>query len=239
MSQRPRDLAGLLRDAMEARLSDLHVSLPAEVKAYDNDAQTVDVQPLVKRVTTDPDTGADLAESFPQINAVPVAFPRSGDAFMSFPIQPGDTVLLIFCERSIDQWQAKGGEQDPGFKALHHISFAVAIPGVYATPNKLVDTSPDHIVMGWDGGKKVVVRTAGVDIGSESGPEKQCLATTLQTWVNQMAAFGTMIDSVVSGWTPVPTDGGLALKTAYIAARGAALPPAAATIESTKHTIDE
>ena len=49
---------------------------------------------------------------------------------MQFDLVPGDTVLLVFSERSIDKWAQQGGEVDPLDSRLHHLSDPVALPGL-------------------------------------------------------------------------------------------------------------
>lgn len=233
----PRTLGGLLNEAVDARLSELHTAMPGRVEAYDLAAQTVDVTPLLKRVVLDLD-GNELVEELPIIYAVPVAFPRAGKAFVSFPLAKDDIVLLVFCERSIDQWQEKGGVQDPGDLGMHGLGYAVAYPGVYDGTRKLANAHADHIVIGWDNGKRIYIKSDGVDIGALAGAEAQCLATTLKTYLDQMNTFVSVIDTTLKTWPVAPADGGLALKTAYVAAQPGAA-PAVSAFESTKHKIDE
>ena len=63
---------------------------------------------------------------------VPVLFPRSRKAAVTFPLEKGDTVLLVFAERSLDEWIEKGGNKvSPEDPRRHDMSDAIAIPGCF------------------------------------------------------------------------------------------------------------
>lgn len=120
-------LAEILSRGTKAQLYDTRVCMPAEVLKYDYKKQSVDVQPYFKQTYEDGKT-----EDMAQIFSVPVAFPRANKAFVSLPLKKGDTVLLVFSDRSIDKWKSTGGKVDPQDKRMHHISDAFAIPGGYS-----------------------------------------------------------------------------------------------------------
>lgn len=116
----------VIQDAIESRILDLHTALPGEIVSYSHEDQRATVQPQLKRQYRD---GSSI--DIPRIEDVPVLWPRSKDAFLHFPLAPGDQVLLIFVERSIDRWKAVGGSVTPSEKRRHAYSDAVAIPGFY------------------------------------------------------------------------------------------------------------
>lgn len=186
MTARDLTLAELLRNAMQARASEIHVALPARVESYDAAKQTIDAKPLVKRVVESED--GELAESLPVVPNVPVAFPRSGGFFVSFPIKKGDTVLLVFCERSIDEWRSRGAESEPQDLRMHDLSDAVAIPGVYADGDALADAHEDNMVLGEDGGTQIHIKPSSgeIHLGSENAAEFVALADKTDTEIGDI-----------------------------------------------------
>jgi hypothetical protein len=91
----------LLDLVMTSRLRELHTALPCRVESYNASKQTADVLPMIKRQVPDGDGGYTL-EDLPVLPNVPVAFPRGGGGFfMSFPLQKGDFVFVVFSERAI------------------------------------------------------------------------------------------------------------------------------------------
>lgn len=219
----------VISDSIDARLSDVHVAMPGRIESYDAATQTADIQPLIKNVMKDPD-GNEYSESMPVLPSVPIAFPRAGDWFLSFPLAKGDTVLVVFCERNIDQWMSKGDLVDPGDIAMHTLNGAVAIPGVYAQPDKLTDAHTSNMVLGKSGGTQIHIKDDGVFIGSETAAESMVLGDTLKGHLDAIYAREAAMDA----WVPAPPDGGAALK-AILTANPAVVVPA---ILSTKHKVD-
>lgn len=120
-------LAQVIRDAIEARLAEVHTSIPAQIVSFDDATCLATVQPCLKRKYTVDNELVDL----PKIVNVPVVMPRGGGAVIMFDLQPGDYVLLVFAERSIDKWITSGGKVDPKDPRKHQLSDAFAIPGGY------------------------------------------------------------------------------------------------------------
>ncbi len=122
-------LNDVIRAAVESAVADIHVAIPARVERVDLAKGLVDATPLVKEVGEDAE-GARLAKPFPVITNVPIVFPGAGGMRITFPVAAGDVVLLIFSERSLDKWLSQGGEVDPIDPRRHHLSDAIAIPGL-------------------------------------------------------------------------------------------------------------
>lgn len=162
-------LAEVIRRALDARLADVRVALPARVEKYDAAKQVVDVLPLLQERAVGED-GAELVESLPVVPNVPVVFPGAGGFRVTFPVQPGDTVLLVFSDRSLDVWQAKGGEVDPVDLRRHHLADAVAIPGLRDLAHPLASAPTDRLSLGKDGGRTVEITNSDVilDGGTKS-----------------------------------------------------------------------
>lgn len=148
----------VIDSSISGRLSTLHVGMPARVETYDASELRVSVKPLIRRVFED-ETTALVSESLPVIDSVPVIFQGAGSYRITFPINKGDIVWLMFSSASLDEWLAKGGEVDPVVKdeRRFHLSDAVAIPGIYdfknartAKTDALVIETPTEIRLGDD-----------------------------------------------------------------------------------------
>lgn len=87
--------ADVINRAITARLEDVNVAIPARVESYDDSTQQVSVQPLIKRGYLD-EAEERQVEQLPMITGVPVLFPGGGGFRVTFPVQAGDTVLLVF-----------------------------------------------------------------------------------------------------------------------------------------------
>jgi hypothetical protein len=135
-------LEQVIKNAIEGRLNEVHTALPAQVLSYDPSNQTCSVQPSIQRKYSD-----GTLVKIPVINMVPVVHPRTADAFVHLPIAPGDLVLLVFIERSIDIWKTTGGTPDPMDARKHHYSDAVAIPGLYPKGQPFTVSDPSVLTV--------------------------------------------------------------------------------------------
>jgi len=214
-------LANAFLRAVEGIMRRLHVALPGRVEKYDATTQLADVKPMIPRLVPRR-IGGYLAESIPVIPAVPVVFPRCGKFFVSFPIEKGDSVLLVFCDYDPQEWRRTGDEVSPGIDARGHVSNAVAIPGIEPKSRALVSASATDMVIGQDGtGKpRIVIEPDGnVRAGTQSGAE-------------DFVALAGKVDAIfniLATWTVAPNDGGAALQTAIIGAWTPGTSSAAAT----------
>lgn len=151
--------------AIEAQMVEMHVSFPGRVQSFTASRQRADIQPLVKREYANED-GSRAVELMPVLADVPVRFDGSGDYGMTYPLAVGDTVLVICCSCSIDQWLTNGGIVDPQCDRHHNISDAIAFAGLrdnksaianFST-NALVLRSPTSILLGSSSASDPVVR---------------------------------------------------------------------------------
>lgn len=89
--------------------------------------QVITVRPLIERVFED-GTSLECADVYD----VPVVFPTGGGGILTFPLIIGDTVLLVYSMRSLDEWLDGGGEkQTPKDNRHFNRTDAIAIPGIY------------------------------------------------------------------------------------------------------------
>jgi len=130
----------LLKNAIEQRLVQLHTSMPGVIAKYDPQKQVADVRPAIKRKYPD-----GKVVELPLLTNVPVAHPRAGKARIHLPLKEGDSVEICFSERSIEQWNAKGGIVDPEDPRKHHLSDAYIKPCFYPSKDPFSVTEPNAI----------------------------------------------------------------------------------------------
>ena len=116
------------KTAINSMLSDIYTCLPGKIVRIANvKRRRISVRPELQKVFLD-ETVLDP----PIIENVPLLFTGTSDAIVKFPINVGDKVLLMFAQRSIDNWLSKGDLTTPGSKRKFDLSDAFAIPGVQA-----------------------------------------------------------------------------------------------------------
>ena len=172
-------LAEVIRSAMDCRGLEIHTSLPCRVEKIDKDGKFVDVKPVIRRRFLNPD-GSEINESLPVIPRVPIAWPRAGKFFITFPIKPGDLVELVITEASRDAFQ--GGseivETDPDDFRRFDLSDAWAYPGGgHPDSTALKNFDPDDLVIGVDGGVVAHFKDSGeIHLGSKNADQFIALA---------------------------------------------------------------
>jgi hypothetical protein len=208
------DAIGLVVDF---KLNNLHTALPGSIISYDYTKQKAVIQPLLNKAWTDSTIEVpSVPYQMPILNNVPVIFPRSGGASLTFPVSAGDTCLLIFIERSTDLWKTQGGQVTPDDNRKFDLSDAVAIMGLFPfTETSQADNNSD-----------VKLTYAGSTIRIKSSGE-----IVLQT--DSTIAIGTtsveLIKTLTDLFTSVSTAGGFTASQVFFANAATSL----GTIEGT------
>lgn len=158
------NLADVIEIALEAHMLGVHTALPGVIKEWDPDTQHASVLPSVQASVRDL-KGRHVFETLPLIYDVPVMFPRTLAGYITFPIQVGDTGLLIFPELDPAQWRYSDPSAAPksaGDQSRHAISGAVFIPGLYQRANRIADYDPENVVVS----SQTVVKIGAADASS-------------------------------------------------------------------------
>jgi hypothetical protein len=160
----------LISAVVNSMLGNVHTCMPGEVVRVFADAtnkgQFVDVLPSLQRAAFD-ELGAPVNETLPIVPMVPVAYMQGGGFFISVPLAVGDFVLLLFAERSIDQWLQTAHKHsqravDPGDVGLHPLEGAIALPcGPAPRPELLAGVDALDLVIARAGGPQLRVQHDG------------------------------------------------------------------------------
>lgn len=230
MSPRSPTTAETLRAVLAARLAQVHTCLPGQIESYDPIKQSASVKLTIKNVIPYADgTGEDELD-YPVIPDVPVAHPRAGAWRIHLPLSQGDHVMVMFAERSLDQWRSLGGIQNPLDLRSHDLSDAVAVPcNLYPDADALTGLLMNCLSIGKQGGSVININDDGtVNLGSAVPIDAAALASKVAIQLQQLA-------TVFATWVPVPSDGGAALKAALTVLLGTGWP---ADTGSSKVKID-
>lgn len=114
-----------MQNAIEHQLDNIHTAIPAIVVRADLVNSVVDVQPVINFKAYD-----GTFQERPTILNVPLEFPASKKSAFTFPVESGDTVMLVFSQRGLDVWKRSNGYPvTPSDFRTFDIKDAVAIPG--------------------------------------------------------------------------------------------------------------
>jgi hypothetical protein len=196
MSDREPRLETLIEDMIEARLAGLHTCMPAEVVSFDGSKNSISAQPLLQNSFVD-DDGADQIETLPQIDDVPVVFPRGAGGKLSivWPLEAGDFVVLVFAERSLDRWLSGGGEAvNPADLRKHQLSDPYAIPGGYPFEQAQTPVESDRVAIRY-GATEVHVADGKIELGEKDSGDEVPLESKIQ---DELGKISTQLNQLVS-----------------------------------------
>lgn len=127
---REYSLSEYVQDGIDYSLSQIQTAMPGVVVTVRQSLHemTVDVQPMVSFMTED-----DEPMERPVVLNVPIHFPTSRKSGMTFPVEPGDPVLLVYSMRNLDTWKRGQGTESaiPTDKRKFDKRDCIAIPGVF------------------------------------------------------------------------------------------------------------
>lgn len=216
-------LAELLTGSMDARLDDVHVSMPGRIESYDRNKQSASVQPLVRRAFTR--NGERVTELLPVITNVPIEFFGGGGYALTFPVVKGMTCRLQFCSVSLDKWLARGGVVEPGDDRKFTLTDAIAVVGLRDFAHALVGLPSNAWVMAAPLDGKILLGSTLAHEAAIKGNE----------W---LIAFNTLIGAIGTAVGTSGTPPGATAAAAAIAAALVAFATASASFLSTRVKLE-
>lgn len=188
MSTTPK-LEDIIERAVQEGLYDANFCCPAVVTNYDASKRKARVKPQVNRTYN----GEPL--EMPEIDSVPVIFPSGGGATLSMPLKVGDTVLVVFSDRSIEEWSQNGILSTPKDRRSHAVSDAFCIPGLYSF--KEVDAVDANDVVLSYGGTEMRITASGDWIVKAGASELKVVQNGAITLSASKIAAGSQVAEMV------------------------------------------
>lgn len=196
----------LLKAAVAWAMRRLRVHLPATVEAVHLDdeghAQLVDVRVDVGEYVRSLE--GERPEYEPIIPSVPIEWMGGGGARLTLPLERGDTGLVLFCDRSLDEWQANAtGQVVARDKRTHHLSDAVFAPGLRRPAAPWTGARTDAVTLGFDGGAggpepmQVHITREMIALGEKSPAYAVALAEKVKA---EVTALRNTVNSLVSAF---------------------------------------
>lgn len=119
-----QEFAQQIEETARAVVDEIHTAMPGTVISFDPSSGTAAVKPSGKYVIAD-----GIALDYPQISDVPVVFPfcQAAGVGIAFPVNKGDSCLLIISEVELDEWRS-GAESEGTLR--FDLASAICIPGL-------------------------------------------------------------------------------------------------------------
>ena len=152
----------LLNVIIANKIADMHICMPAKIVVYDFKTRKATVQPALNQKYND----GEVVE-LPVIHNVPVIHPAAGGASITLPVKKDDPVLLVFSERSLEEWLQNGNQNTPDDPRQNDLTDAVAHLGLQPFSVESPVESADDLLIDYDG-SQIVMHPAGVvDISAD------------------------------------------------------------------------
>lgn len=147
-----------LKDVLDALKKDIMISLNCHaistIQSFNSSKQTVTATINYQRTyfNTDPNTGQYVRRlvNYPILVDVPVVILGGGKSALTFPIQQGDQALILFNDRSIDNWAAGARSGPVSSSRTHNLADGLALVGL----NSISGYDADNVTL--DGGAALI-----------------------------------------------------------------------------------
>lgn len=125
------------------------------IQSFDPTKQTATVSINVLRQVPDLTQNPSVYKSisYPLLVDVPVFITSGGSGSLTFPIAQGDTCLVLFNDRDIDNWFASGNTVAPNTQRAHDLSDGLALVGFRSLANVIASFDTANAVLSYEGGK--------------------------------------------------------------------------------------
>lgn len=204
-----------LSDVLALQKLDIFASLNCvkmgQVTAFDGAKKTATIQILFKRQLPD-----GTAVSYPVLLDCPVFTLQGGGGFLQMPIAAGDQCIVLFSDRSIDNWFQNGTQAVPSSTRMHDMSDAIALVGINPLNSSLPTYPTNKVVLSYMGSKFELTSTGWNFIGT--GSAEIDLAGTIVTIKNNVTTLLTLLNGLITVIEGLQVNGPIPLTAPSIAA---------------------
>ena len=138
----------LLNTIISNKLADMNICMPAKIIEYDYTKQKAKVQPALNQRYNDGEV-----VKLPIIFNVPVIHPASGGASITFPVAIGDNVLLVFSQKSLEEWLQNGEQVTPDDPRQNDLTDAIAFLGLNSFNKISFAENNEDLLISYSGSK--------------------------------------------------------------------------------------
>lgn len=154
-----QEFVNQLNENIKTAMKGMHTAFPGTIVSFDTEKGLATVQPSMKFKKPSGET-----ISYPAISGVPVMFPQGTHqhATVAFPVEAGDSCLVIVAEQSIEYWLY---DQETKTDLAFDLTNAICIPGLFNKANGIVaEACKSKSVIVDVNGKRVQVKSDGINI---------------------------------------------------------------------------
>ncbi len=138
------DLKEVLDDLKTEIFTSLNCHSFGEIISFDSSVQTARIKIGYKRVID------NKIYNYPVLVDCPVIVLSGGNSGITLPIQSGDTCLVLFCDRDLDNWFESGQITTLNSNRVHDLSDGVALVGIRHKQNVIENYVNDRAKFYYD-----------------------------------------------------------------------------------------
>lgn len=189
-----QSLASLLELQRLNTLNTTNCHQVGEIVSFNPSTQTAEVQIKMSYVVN------GEIKQYPVLLDCPCVVLGGGDGRITFPIAPGDSCLVLFNDKDMDNWYASGQTMLPNTERMHSISDAIALVGIRNKQNQITDYFADGVELK-HGNSTIKLKDGYIDIKGN--------VNIVQNTVDDNSLHAYIISSYHSGteWYRVYSDG--------------------------------
>jgi hypothetical protein len=199
-----------MTEALELLRKDIFINFNCHaigtVQSFDKNSQTAKVTINYTRTYYEKNPNGILKPiyvDYPVLADCPVVIVGGGDGHLTFPISKGNQCLIIFNDRSLDDWFENGIKTNLSASRMHSISDGIIIVGLHSRKNPIQNYDEDRAVLRF-GNAAIGVRKSNdkVLISKNYPSNTQTLNTYLQSLITNLKNLITQVSSLtVTGVT--------------------------------------
>lgn len=181
-------LAEIAMGAVTGALNSVHVALPGKVIAFYSERNTADVEIGVRLPVEHFDSDLEM-QDLGVVYDAPILYPAGGGFSIVFPLNVGDSVMLLFSDIPAGEWFESDGSSptEPQDLRRHSLGYPVIFPG--GRPVKKVQNAPSNsLKIGSEMGAGVIsLQDAQIQIGKNAS-EFVALSTKIDSFFSSIVA---------------------------------------------------
>lgn len=203
------DLFALFRQNLLIDMNCHHIGTVQSFNAATQTASaTINYKKTFFQLNENTGTYTPYLMDYPLLMDCPCIVMGGGKASLTFPIAKGDECLVLFNDRSIDNWFQSGGGGGVSSSRLHSFSDGLILVGIRSSPN---------VLSGYDG-TRAVLKNDQAMVGV--GPSHIKIANNITTLNTLLQSLITQIQLITVTTTTTGNPTGVPLNAAAIAAIG-------------------
>lgn len=190
-----------IRDVLDRTKDDVFYNLNCvqvgSIVSYDPSTNTASLQIAMKRQLPN-----NEIIDYPVLQDCPVFFLSGGQSYLSMPIEPGDSCLILFNDRNIDTWWATGQSNIPNTPRAHSLSDAMCLVGIRNQSNAI--TLKTDVIEINAANKKILIKNSSTDLKLVIDALFEELSNSLVTWLQTSLLTTLQGLTVDMAGTPLP-----------------------------------